>query len=101
MTTPDHQLRERYAEDVFGDYRRAAAFITHHHRGDGDGVVAVMAEAGALGRGDELLLAVCGLFRMVVPNLISDDVTERIQRLTVQWAADEHSEPNPTRGEKP
>lgn len=101
METSDYGLRKRYADGVYGDYRRAAAFITHHHRGDGDGVVAVMAEAGALGRGDELLLAVCGLFRMVVPNLVDDDVTEGIACLALRWAADEHTEPNSTRQEKP
>ncbi|OHV03890.1 hypothetical protein BKN37_12735 [Mycobacterium talmoniae] len=87
----DKSLKD-YADHVHGDYRRAAACVAHFARGDGDGVFAVISDAGAHNRKIELILAILGLYQLVVPQITDDDVIARIQQLAAKWAADEDNE---------
>lgn len=89
---PNDDGLKDYATNVRGDYRRAAAIITHHARGDGDGVTAVLDEAAEAHRCKELLLAVLGLNQLMVPAIGSDTVIERLENLTVKWAGYEEAE---------
>jgi hypothetical protein len=81
-----------YSAGIFGDYRRAAAIISHHARGDGDGVQAVIDDAAEKGRSTELLLAVVGLYQMVLPNVTDKDIVGPIQQLAAKLAAEEDNE---------
>jgi hypothetical protein len=57
---------KNYAQGMWGDYRRAAALITHHGLRDPDGINHVIDEAAEHCRISELFLAVCGLYEELV-----------------------------------
>ena len=61
-------------------------------RGDGDGVNAVLADAGQYHRCVELVLAVLGLYQLLLPNITDDNIIDRIQQLAVTWAANDETE---------
>lgn len=79
-----------YLDGLTGDYRRAAAIVTHYNRQDADGLRAVMDEAQGESRGAELMMAILGLYAQLLPRLTDDDVTGQIQGLALQWAAAEN-----------
>jgi hypothetical protein len=85
----------RYAEGMYGDYRRASAALTHFLRGDGAGVEAVLDEAAEQKRCIELVLAILGMYQLTMP---SDAATiGKIQRLAELWSARElEDETTPT-----
>lgn len=82
---------KRYADGMFGDYRRAAALIAHH--ANADGVNAILADAAQARRCRELVLALVGLYQMLLPQLSDGDVIAQIQRLAAKWAGDEENKP--------
>ncbi len=74
---------------VFGDYRRAAAIITHHAQGDNMGVVAILNDAAKHQRCAELVAAILGLYELLVPNITDDSVLQRLTQLAATWAGQE------------
>jgi hypothetical protein len=85
---------KRYADGIFGDYRRAAAIIAHHARGDGDGVNAILADAANHKRCSELVIAILGLYELAVPHITDDNVIATIQQLALTWAQTENQKEN-------
>ncbi|AIY48589.1 hypothetical protein [Mycolicibacterium fortuitum] len=78
---------KRYAEGLYGDYRRASAAVIHYLRNDADGVNAVLDEAAEQHRCRELMAAVLDMYRLTMPT--GGDTIDKIQRLAELWAARE------------
>lgn len=75
-----------------GDFRRAAALITHHTSRNDDGCNAVLQEAAEAGRITELFLGLLNTYESLVPILHTTIGLGALRKIIADLAAREEDE---------